>query len=116
MKANQWYFYRVERDDGVGPYVSRYKEYCRWMIGAHDGQVDEYHPDIQLELFCLEEVLDQQHTRFEDCLFGFQTLTQLQRWFDPEELRKLNRLGYRIVRVLGVEVVSTSTQSMFVRV
>lgn len=105
MKASQWYFYRVEDCEGRGPYCG--KNCDAWMNGNHGVLGDKIHPDPER---------DDHFSVRRDCIFGFQTLTQLQRWFDSEELRKLNRLGYRIVRVLGVEVVSTSTQSMFVKV
>ena len=116
MKANQWYFYRVEREDGSGPYWEQgFELRSQWMQGWHGSRGDEVHPSISWEVDIDDMIANAGYSR-EQCIYGFQTLTQLQRWFDSEELRKLNRLGYRIVRVLGVEVVSTSTQSMFVKV
>jgi hypothetical protein len=114
MRADEWYFYRVENRDGYGPYYHR--RVRSWMEGYHGENGDRVHPglpdEIGLEKFtsCLHKCGVKQ----EDCRFGFVSLSQLQRWFSTGELSRLKKQGYRIVRRLGREILSTPTQSMFV--
>ena len=119
MKKNEWYFYRIENDEGAGPYRSAPRK-CRpqWMLGEHGGPSDKVHPPLGGELSSTEiaHSLDRSGVRFKECKFGFVSLRQLQRWFTPVELVKLYKLGYRIRRVLGRSVVDSPTQSLFVPV
>lgn len=114
------YFYRVEDDNGCGPYYFRPKSHDTWMSCNHRRQpelVSRKHNiryEIMAEPFVLNRMV-KANKLLSDCIFGFTSLNQLQAWFRPEELRKLTTMGYKIKRVLGNPIINTSTQSMFVR-
>lgn len=49
-----------------------------------------------------------------DVFFGFETEAQLRKWFDPEELEKLDELGFAPVKVKAEKVWSSGTQVVFI--
>lgn len=109
MKSNERYFYRVENKKGHGPYSMNRRSRRKWMIGFHGDGEDSYHPSLSAELGL------RALTEIKGChIFGFVSLTQLQRWFCVKELEELDKLGYKIRRVLGEEVFTTPTQSVFI--
>lgn len=123
MRKGEWYFYRIERSDGIGPYYRDvYNEpenaWEHWMLGYHGKQGDNVHPGLAYEVDYSEitECLLDNDVKFFQCKFGFISLRQLQRWFAPIEIKKLMKLGYRIRRVLGRSVVDAPTQSLFIPV
>ena len=113
MRKGEWYFYRVEDKDGQGPYWFGAKgwEDGKHCVPTHPAIADE----IGLEGYIiLREQLNVAGFKTSDCFFGFITLRQLQRWFSPLELKRLEKLGYRIKRVLGKSVLDVPSQSMFI--
>jgi hypothetical protein len=118
MQKDERYFYRIENSNGVGPYRSAPP--CMnnpvWMLGNHGKHGDNIHPPIVDEV-CADDLtrsFARHGVKLRDCKFGFTSLSQLQRWFAPGEIKKLMELGYRIKRVLGKSVINTSTQSLFI--
>ena len=73
--------YRIENEDGSGPYTSGD------MRGCHN---DTNHPSIT------EDVIN----GFEyDMVCACESLSKLKRWFTYHHLRKLRNLGYEVVEV-----------------
>ena len=115
MKENEQYFYRVEKNL-VGPYFRKDIKDTDWMSGDHRWPTDKScRPSIRNEVDNLENILYLNGLKIKDCCFGFATLSQLQAWFRPEELRKLAKLGFSIRRVKGRIVAKSSTQVLFRR-
>jgi hypothetical protein len=102
------YFYRVENTLGEGPYQATNSGGSkRWRTQLHSHLNGR--PTLYDETGRMPTIRDGQ-------IFGFKTLHQLQRWFRPEELRRLEKLGYRVCRVRGRAVLSTKTQVLFERI
>lgn len=105
------YFYRVENDRKVGPYVG---SDGGWRLGTHTSENGR--PAVWEEEPQWQEILQYHNLAITDCCFGFNSLRQLQSWFRPEELVRLCHSGwFKIVRIKGKAIIETNTQVLFVR-
>lgn len=99
--------FRVEDRDGRGPYRPGLS--AKWIS-------DRDHPPPFFE----ELGIALGHVRFlfgddEDGKCGCVSLDQLSLWFDRKELRRLKRMGFKVVQVRARRIVAeTPTQVVFV--
>jgi len=81
--------WRVQNDDGRGPYRGNYN-YTQWTDsgGWHD---EENHPSPEADLGI--------HNSWDGIRFGFIDLEQAQRWFTRSELERLVCQGYHLIEL-----------------
>jgi len=83
--------YRIENNKGQGPYNSGIDD---WKDGCHN---DDKHPspynDYRLSLIWLDL------PNKEEYLCGFKSRMQLSAWFSSDELKRLSRLGFKVVTI-----------------
>lgn len=80
--------YRIARD-GAGPY--RQLDYRNtWTTSSHDNE--DRHPNIYGDI----RLLDQNIHMYKNLKFGFISLESLMRWFALEELKKLDKLKFKL--------------------
>lgn len=99
------YLYRVQNEEGEGPYHAYDIDAALWQSGRHsspDRPAPYYDPELEYRAHI--------QVRWK---FGFQTLRLLQAWFRPEELRKLEKLGFHPVRVRAVKMCHSACQSVY---
>ena len=96
------YVYRVENQYKHGPY---FMFPCTWMTTLH--APSNNHPGPWNDN--IRGGWNDNH------IFGFKDLKQLQAWFWPEELRKLQKLGFIPKRVKAKNIVHGDHQVAFIR-
>lgn len=102
------YVYRIENKHGLGPYSKG--STSTWQSGHHITSTGRPMPQDDIKEW-KDLSYDEQHKY----VFGFASLKQLQAWFRPEELSKLNASGYSIKRIRADNVVHGHTQVAFTR-
>lgn len=95
--------YRVENDEGFGPYNHRY--YGKWNLQEHCAP---WHPGPQDQGF-------KHRWGWYGWRSGFRTMDQLKNWFHSDELQILNDLGLQIVETRGIVLWESECQLIFVR-
>jgi|TARA_R110000851_G_scaffold226403_2_gene379074 hypothetical protein len=103
------YFYRLQNSEGKGPYTAgSFWKGVGWNTTKHLPKHGNPQPNEDYKIMHIE--LENDH------IFGFLTLNMLQRWFRPEEIKKLHKEGFTIVRIKGTEVASSQYQSIFKKI
>lgn len=77
--------FRVENDDGIGPYHGNMGDWCDGSHNQMTGRPMPYEDNLDMN------GLGWNHR------FGFDSMTKLLEWFSPIELRRLYTLGWRVV-------------------
>ena len=114
------YFYRIENESKVGPYLGNTG--TNWTDWIDFSKESSRTPPIEEE--CVYNKRHNQISRKKvrellenkECIFGFYNLDQLKSWFSSKELNALSKLGFKIKRVKGRLVAYSDTQCMFKRV
>jgi len=102
--------YRIQDKDGRGPYKPGWSHVWQEHRCLIDGCK---HPTMMDEF---PWVLDKIKLRF--CVSGghfgcgFRTMEQLQQWFNAEEIEKLKRFDYRIVKIPADEILAESEKQL----
>jgi hypothetical protein len=108
--------YRIQNEDGVGPYViSGLVDFeteieLRDLLSHHNGQEsgeNGYHP-----IPTCDPDIERPAEKHEIC--GFKDIDQLEAWFSPNELMELKALGFRIVRMGGKITANGMYQVLFI--
>ena len=78
--------YRVENEDGKGPYEGT----CDWSLWQTRDHVEPSHPGPKDDGIDIEMEVD---------YCGFASFGQLRDWFESEELVMLRKLGFKVRRI-----------------
>lgn len=81
--------YRIENENGLGPYYGNTFGPLERMIFKHN--MSDLHPGSE------DFVLESEPENIEQYVFGFQTLEQLKSWFEGF-ISEVEYLGYKIVQ------------------
>lgn len=95
--------YRVEHEDGSGPYM--YKPYDQWM--SHDHNNSYNHPGIWRDF--ADRDVDDLYSH----VCGFSGIEQFVAWFNLVERRRLDSLGYKLCEYETKALTSSRTQAIF---
>lgn len=104
-------FYRIENEDGKGPYSCSIP--VSWQRKLHTAMngCPSAHEDVTLDKCMLASYV----ADYPLGIFGFRTMKQLHSWFEPGEIRILDRHGFKIKEVQGELIVETPAQCYFRR-
>lgn len=97
--------YRIETTRKVGPYRSDFAD--KWRFRYHGGKT---HPNVW------EDFKNKDAERFFrtgnwNC--GFKSKKQLKNWFIQSELKRLLKLGFKIVKIIPKKTIYGKKQVMF---
>ncbi len=114
------YVYRMQDSEGRGPYRGvDYRALWAAHNNHHDGEwgtgKNARYDRFDAHLSPNEEWGAQWMNHVADgAQFGFKSLTQAQNWFIPSELKRLNELGYSLVRERGSIVLTSPRQVLYI--
>lgn len=103
-KTNQTIIFRVERLRGIGPYNRRY--YNKWQ---NENWSVNNNPFLSFSF----ESKDVQKVLKYNWLCGFKTKKDLTNWFSPSQLKKLYKLGFKVVIIEPEKLVVGYKQVIF---
>lgn len=87
---------------GLGPYQTFLFDFGKWTTRSHND--NNIHPEPYSERLIVTGKV---------C--GFKTRKQLHQWFSKAELKRLNRLGFRIRRYEAIDAELGVKQMVFVK-
>jgi hypothetical protein len=104
--------FKIENKMGHGPYSAEEAK-SEWMDHPH---LDGEHPLLMDESLCEVKTWIEQNKGYsmDDFVSGFMTLDQLERWFSPRELIKLNQEGFQIVEKEALVVFALEKQVAYI--
>lgn len=108
-------FIRIENDDGLGPYVAEDELDISWQ--EHNHHDSEFTPSIHYdEGFNSEDrMIYDLNSRKNKAVSGFSSLSQLEQWFSPKELKTLKGLGFKINYYMVKELRDSGLQSFVLK-
>jgi hypothetical protein len=114
--------YRIENDEGQGPYQSRIPH---WMIRPHTSDTGQPPPTEDMGFpflfkdnniyppYWFPQFKNQVRAQGHNIYFGFSTMEQLSRWFQPIEITRLGALGFHIKEITVTRGWDSGIQVLF---
>lgn len=96
--------YRVEKEDKTGPYLG---ESSIWRNRPHYGKE---HPCVSEEF---SRKISRKFFKGKKWKCGFSSIARLKRWFNSTELKRLRKLGFKVVEVEAKKVHKGRVQLIF---
>lgn len=98
--------YRVENEEGKGPYLSMPGKCDCWQTTDHNRSWRHPLPE--------DDIREWMGSYTSLHLFGFKDKRQLYSWFSQEELNNLNKLGFVVKKMKAKEILYGGYQIAFI--
>lgn len=99
--------WRVENQDGEGPYDLAETS---WQDEPHSKDTERPIPSHDFDEIDIKEILFS-----DEWIFGFENFNQLSNWFSQNELKELDRYGYKPRKCKTKYILYGGKQVVFIR-